>query len=110
MISRELEAQILRPHHNEKWPVGTIAHQLTLHHSVVERVITNEAVGQSNSRNSRSRSPGRKHRIDAMNSALTVPPKRMNSLLSLAGFGISLPGTRAEREASGDPRESLEEL
>jgi transposase len=44
MISREIHAQILRLYHNEKWPVGTIACQLGLHHSVVERVITQEGV------------------------------------------------------------------
>jgi len=38
MISRELEARILRLFEVEKWPVGTIASQLGLHHSVVERV------------------------------------------------------------------------
>lgn len=39
MISPELEAQILRLHHAEKWPPGTIAHQLGIHHSVVQRVL-----------------------------------------------------------------------
>ena len=44
MISRELEAQILRLHHVEKWPVGTIARQFALHHTAVERVIAAEGV------------------------------------------------------------------
>ena len=35
----EIEAEILRLHHVEKWPVGTIARQLGCHHSVVKRVI-----------------------------------------------------------------------
>lgn len=39
MIEGELEAMILRLHHVEKWPVGTIASQLTVHHSVVRRVL-----------------------------------------------------------------------
>jgi transposase len=39
VIPRELEAQILRLHDVEKWPVGTIAQQLCIHHSVVERVL-----------------------------------------------------------------------
>jgi transposase len=39
VIPRELEAQILRLHHAEKWPVGTIASQLFVHHEVVERVL-----------------------------------------------------------------------
>jgi len=39
MIPLELETKILRLHDVEKWPVGTIATQLQLHHSVVERVL-----------------------------------------------------------------------
>jgi transposase len=35
----ELEAQILRYYHAEKWRVGTIAAQLHVHHSVVRRVL-----------------------------------------------------------------------
>ena len=38
-IVPELEAQILRYYHVEKWRVGTIAHQLGVHHSVVARVL-----------------------------------------------------------------------
>lgn len=39
MIPRELQATILRLYHAEKWPVGTIAQQLEVHHSVVKRVL-----------------------------------------------------------------------
>jgi transposase len=39
MISRALEAEILRLHHTERWPVGTIARQLRVHHSTVVRVL-----------------------------------------------------------------------
>jgi transposase len=38
-IPPELEAEVLRLHHAEKWPVGTIASQLSIHHSVVRRVL-----------------------------------------------------------------------
>lgn len=38
-ISDELTAKILRYHHVEKWRVGTIAHQLNVHHSVVTRTL-----------------------------------------------------------------------
>jgi transposase len=38
-IPPEIEAQILRYHHVEKWPVGTIAKQLHVHHSTVSRVL-----------------------------------------------------------------------
>jgi transposase len=39
MIPRALEAEILRLHHTEHWPVGTIATQLRVHHSTVRRVL-----------------------------------------------------------------------
>ena len=37
MISGEMEADIVRKHLVEGWPVGTIANQLHIHHSVVRR-------------------------------------------------------------------------
>lgn len=39
MITPEREAEILRLHLAEKWPVGTIARQLGLHHTSVRRVL-----------------------------------------------------------------------
>lgn len=44
MISRALEAEILRLHHTEHWPVGTIATQLRVHHSTVCRVLAQAGV------------------------------------------------------------------
>ena len=40
VTSPDTEAQILRYYHAEKWTVGTIAAQLHVHHSVVQRVLT----------------------------------------------------------------------
>jgi transposase len=39
MIDKALEADILRLHHAEKWPIGTIATQLHVHHTTVQRVL-----------------------------------------------------------------------
>jgi transposase len=39
MISPERAAEILRIYHAEKWKVGTIAHQLGVHHCTVRRVL-----------------------------------------------------------------------
>ena len=44
MISRALEAEILRLHHAEHWPIGTIAAQLRVHHSTVRRVLAQAGV------------------------------------------------------------------
>lgn len=38
-VSADESAAILRLHHVEKWPVGTIANQLGRHHDTVERVL-----------------------------------------------------------------------
>jgi transposase len=39
MISRQLEAEILRLFHAEKWRIGTLAAQLGVHHTTVRRVL-----------------------------------------------------------------------
>ena len=44
MISRALEAEILRLHHTEHWPIGTIATQLRVHHGTVRRVLAQAGV------------------------------------------------------------------
>jgi transposase len=44
MISRAVEAEVLRLHHVEHWPIGTIARQLLLHHSTVRRVLAQAGV------------------------------------------------------------------
>jgi len=44
MISRELEAEILRLHHAEHWPIGTLARQLGIHHDTVRRVLTQAGI------------------------------------------------------------------
>ena len=38
-VRRELEVEILRLHTVEKWPVGTIATQVGVHHQVIRRVL-----------------------------------------------------------------------
>lgn len=44
MISRSVEAEVLRLYHAERWPIGTIARQLLLHHSTVRRVLAQAGV------------------------------------------------------------------
>jgi transposase len=57
VIRSEAVAEILRLHHAEKWPVGTIAARLHVHHSVVSRVIATDGALPSR--------PQRPARIDA---------------------------------------------
>lgn len=42
MIPKDLEAEALRLWHAEKWPIGTIASQLGIHHSTVRRVLSQD--------------------------------------------------------------------
>jgi hypothetical protein len=44
MISKETEAEIIRLYHGERWPIGTIAGQLGLHHTTVQRVLRHTGV------------------------------------------------------------------
>jgi len=44
MISPQIEAEILRLYHAEKWRIGTIARQLGIHHSVIRRVLAQDGV------------------------------------------------------------------
>ncbi len=44
MISKETEAEIVRLYHGERWPIGTIAGQLGLHHTTVQRVLLQTGV------------------------------------------------------------------
>ena len=41
----ETETQILRYHHAERWPVGTISSQLGVHRETVMRVLTQAVPG-----------------------------------------------------------------
>lgn len=44
MISKETEAEIVRLFHGERWPIGTIASQLGMHHTTVQRVLQHTGV------------------------------------------------------------------
>lgn len=47
MIPKERETEILRLFSAEKWPIGTIARQLGVHHSTVERVVAQAGLSKS---------------------------------------------------------------
>jgi hypothetical protein len=49
----DIEAQILRYYHAEKWTAGTIARQLQVHHSMVRRVLAQAGCPGSASRRGR---------------------------------------------------------
>lgn len=44
-VTAEETAQILKLHHAERWPVGTIGAQLGRHHDTIERVLAQAGLG-----------------------------------------------------------------
>jgi transposase len=44
MTTKETEAEVVRLFHGEKWPIGTIAAQLGVHHTTVQRVLSQVGV------------------------------------------------------------------
>jgi hypothetical protein len=48
VIPKETEAEIVRLYHGEKWPIGTIACQLGIHHTTVQRVLWQTGVDRKN--------------------------------------------------------------
>jgi transposase len=44
MIGKQREAEILRLYHAERWRVGTIARQLGVHHTTVQRVLAQAGI------------------------------------------------------------------
>jgi transposase len=50
MITLEQRAEILRLYHAERWPVGTIAVQLGLHHTTVQRALAEAGITEARQR------------------------------------------------------------
>ena len=73
-IDDELEAQILRYHFVEHWRVGTIASQLGVHHSTVERVLGEAGVERERQR------PRRPSKLDSYMAFITETLERFPTL------------------------------
>ena len=93
VIRPEVEAEILRLHHVEKWPPGTIAAHLHVHHDVVTRVI--ECGGAPPAR------PQRTSRIDAYVPFIVDTLRRYPDLLAY-DRALSGAGTPARRSLIAD--------
>ena len=73
-IDDELKAQILRYHFVEHWRVGTIASQLGVHHSTVERVLGEAGVERERQR------PRRPSKLDSYMAFITETLERFPTL------------------------------
>ena len=78
----ELKAQILRYHFVEHWRVGTIASQLGVHHSTVERVLGEAGVERERQR------PRRPSKLDPYMAFITETLERFPTLTAARLFDM----------------------
>ena len=81
-IDDELKAQILRYHFVEHWRVGTIASQLGVHHSTVERVLGEAGVERERQR------PRRPSKLDPYMAFITETLERFPTLTAARLFDM----------------------
>ena len=81
-IDDELKAQILRYHFVEHWRVGTIAAQLGVHHSTVERVLGEAGIGRERRR------PRRPSKLDPYMEFITETLERFPTLTAARLFDM----------------------
>jgi transposase len=80
-IPPELEAQILRYHHVEKWHINTIAQQLRVHHSTVARVLAQAGLP-------RAASQPRASAVDPFAPFITLTLEQFPTLTAARLFGM----------------------
>ena len=87
MIARALEAEILRLHHSEHWPVGTIAAQLRVHHGTVRRVLAQagEPAAQASQRPSMV-DPYRVFIVETLTKYPTLRASRLYTMVHERGY------------------------
>ena len=81
-VNEELKAQILRYHFVEHWRVGTIARQLGVHHSTVERVLGEAGVERERRR------PRRPSKLDPYMAFITETLERFPTLTAARLFDM----------------------
>jgi transposase len=87
MIARALEAEILRLHHSEHWPIGTIAAQLRVHHGTVRRVLAQagEPAAQASRRPSMV-DPYRAFIVETLTKYPTLRASRLYTMVRERGY------------------------
>jgi transposase len=91
MISAEVEAQILRLHHAEKWRIGNIARHLRVHHGVVRRVLRKAGVAapsapQAAAPRPKKIDPYRPFVVDALERYPGIKASRLYAMVKERGF------------------------
>lgn len=88
MIPRALEAEILRLHHAEHWPIGTIAAQLRVHHGTVRRVLAQAGVELPNKATARVSivAPYLAFIVDTLAKYPTLRASRLHTMVRERGY------------------------
>lgn len=87
-IDKEIEAKILRYHFVEKWRTGTIATQLSIHHSVVDRVLSHAGLPKiERTRRASIIDPYLPFIIETLNEFPTLTAARLYDMAKQRGFG-----------------------
>ena len=86
MIGKDLEAEILRLYHAEKWLVGSISRQLEVHHSAVQRVIAREGLSRSESARPRMIEPFMPFLKESLAKYPTLTACRLHEMVKVRGY------------------------
>lgn len=107
-MTPELEAMILRLHHAERWPPGTIAAQLGLHHSVVRRILARDGAPRASLQRSSKVDPYVPFIVDTLKNYPRLTAARLYQMVRERGFEGQPDSFRAivRRYRPAPPREA----
>lgn len=86
MIGPELEAEILRLYHAEKWKVGNIANHLGIHHNAVERVVEQEGKPRKKAKRKRMIDPFVPFILDTLGKYPRLTASRLYEMVKERGY------------------------
>ncbi len=86
MIPRALEAEIVRLHHTEHWPIGTIASQLRVHHGTVRRVLAQAGVPAQKTVRASIAEPYLAFIVDTLTKYPTLRASRLYAMVRERGY------------------------
>lgn len=89
MIPKHLEERILRLHFVEKWPVGTIARQVGVHHSTVRRVLHSQGAPMPVSSRSSMVDPFLPFIREQLERYPKLPASRLHAMVAERGYAGS---------------------
>jgi transposase len=86
MIARALEAEILRLHYSEGWPIGTIARQLRVHHGTVRRVLAQAGVVVARNERASMAEPYRAFIVETLAAYPSLRASRLYQMVRSRGY------------------------